>query len=393
MQNTLVILFCLATPLMVMWLTWLSPALRKVGEIILAYVAGCAVGLTGVMPDGADETLRVVASAAIPVAIPLMLLSSDIKAWSRLAPQFAKSTVCGVLGCIMAVVAGFALFGDGDAENAKVGGMLTGLYTGGTANQAALKVALDIPDKTYLLSHSYSILVSAVYLVIIIVFGRRILSHILPEFSGRKDSGDADGEEGSHNGELFWGLFKRENLPDLGKAMGLTTGIVAAGGAVAWAVSRIASECGSDADVFLAVFILAISLLSVLAASREEVRRIKRTYEAGTFFILIFSVAVSAQVSTSMFNDITPHFFAFIGFATIGALVMHVLLNALLRIDTDTTLVTSIALLCSPPFVPVMAGALGNKAVIGPGIAVGLIGYSVGTYIGFGVAQILLMMV
>ena len=69
---------------------------------------------------------------------------------------------------------------------------------------------------------------------------------------------------------------------------------------------------------------------------------------------------------------------------------MHVLLNAMFRIDTDTTLATSISLICSPPFVPVVAGAVRNKAIIGPGIAVGLFGYAVGTYVGFVLAKLLM---
>lgn len=393
MQATLVILFCLATPLLVMWLTWRSRLLRKVGEIILAYVVGCVVGLTGVITPEAHGTMTVVASATIPLAIPLMLLSSDVRAWAHLAPGFVKSTLCGVAGCIAAVTLGFVLFGDGSAENAKVGGMLTGLYTGGTANQASLKVALGISDGTYLLSHSYSIVVSAVYLLIVIVFGQRLLSRVLPRFEDSKSAVSEGEAVEDHSGELFWGLFGRDNLPDLGKGLALTVVIVAAGGAAAYGVSAIVEACGSTADVTQAVFILAISLFAVVAACDKRVRRIKRTYEAGSFFILIFSVAVSAQVSTSMFGDVSPRFFAFITVATLGALAFHILLNALLRIDTDTTLVTSIALLCSPPFVPVMAGALDNKAVIGPGIAVGLFGYATGTYIGFGVAHMLLSLI
>lgn len=389
MQTALVILFCLATPFLVMWLTWRSTMLRKVGEIILAYVVGCAVGLMGIIPAEAQGVMTMMATVTIPLAIPLMLLSSDVRAWAHLAPQFAKSTVCGVLGCILAIVIGFLLFGDGTEENAKVGGMLTGLYTGGTANQASLKVALGISDETYLLSHSYSIVVSAVYLLLIIVFGRKLLSPILPPF---KDEGEISGgaELEDHSNELFWGIFRRDNLPDLGKALGLTVVIVIAGGALAYGVQALVKACGSSADVFQAVFILAISLFAVLAACKKKVRQIKRTYEAGTFFILVFSVAVSAQVNTSMFDNVSPHFFAFITVATLGSLLMHVVLNAIFRIDTDTTLVTSIALICSPPFVPVMAGALDNKAVVGPGIAVGLIGYAIGTYLGFGVAHMLM---
>jgi uncharacterized membrane protein len=37
-----------------------------------------------------------------------------------------------------------------------------------------------------------------------------------------------------------------------------------------------------------------------------------------------------------------------------------------------------------------MGGVLHNKAVIGPGIAVGLFGYAIGTYFGFGLAKMLL---
>lgn len=393
MQTALVILFCLATPFLVMWLTWRSTMLRKVGEIILAYIVGCAVGLLGLIPAEAGGVMTLMATVTIPLAIPLMLLSSDVRAWAHLAPQFAKSTVCGVAGCVIAIAVGFVLFGDGTEENAKVGGMLTGLYTGGTANQASLKVALGISDETYLLSHSYSIVVSAVYLLLIIVFGRKLLSPILPPFDFSKDVSGGSGEIEDHSAELFWGLFRRDNLPDLGKALGLTVAIVAAGGAVAYGVQELVKVCGSTADVFQAVFILAISLFAVLAACNTKVRRLKRTYEAGTFFILVFSVAVSAQVNTSMFDNVSPHFFAFITVATLGALLMHVVLNAIFRIDTDTTLVTSIALICSPPFVPVMAGALDNKAVVGPGIAVGLIGYAIGTYLGFGVAHMLMLLI
>ncbi len=391
MGAALTVAYCIAAPLLVMWLTWRWPLLRKVGDILLAYAVGCAVGLSGILPHGAESALTAVATATIPLAIPLMLLAADVRAWRHMAPQFAKSMACGVAGCVMAVTAGFLLFGQDDPEtNAKVGGMLTGLYTGGTANQASLKVALGVPDGVYLLSHTYSIVVSAAYLAIVIFFGRRLLLHILPPFEGDRRAADATEDQEDHSGELFFGLFRRQSLPDLGRAMGITACIVAAGAALAAASQWAVEACGGTADVFQSVFILTISFIAVMAASRERVRRIGRTYEAGTFFILIFSVAVSSQVNTHMLGNVDGSFFGFITVATLGSLILHVALNAVARIDADTTLVSSIALICSPPFVPVMAGALGNKATIGPGIAVGLAGYAIGTYLGFGVAHALM---
>ena len=39
----------------------------------------------------------------------------------------------------------------------------------------------------------------------------------------------------------------------------------------------------------------------------------------------------------------------------------------------------------------IMFFTMGNKAVIGPGIAVGLFGYAIGTYTGFVIAQLLVL--
>ena len=144
-------------------------------------------------------------------------------------------------------------------------------------------------------------------------------------------------------------------------------------------------------NMFQSVFILSISLISVLCSLNGKIRELKRTFELGTYFILVFSIAVSSQVSLNTLTQIDTNIFLFITMVTLGSLLFHVILNSLLRIDTDTTLTTSISLICSPPFAPVIGSALKNKAVIGPGIAVGLFGYAIGTYFGFFIAKFLLI--
>ncbi len=379
-----VILICLLSPLLILWLTYRYVALRRVGSIIIAYVIGCGLGLTGLIPD-TEEMHAVqtgVASAAIPLAIPLLLFSSDLRSWIRLAPSFLKSTFFGLLGCALAIVAGFLICGTSDPQFfANVGGMLTGLYTGGNANLASLKIALGVDDTTYILASAYSTMMSAVYLFFVIICGKRVLRLFMPDFHDDNNSQGDDVTIENHDDELFLGLFRKDNLCDLGTALLLTVVIILVG-------AGIASLCPKSA--FQSVFILTISLFSVLASLVGRVRRLKRTFEAGTFFILIFSVAVASQVSLRTLTEVNPDLFLFVTIVTIGSLFFHVLLSALFRIDTDTTLVTSISLICSPPFAPVMGGALKNKAVIGPGIAVGLFGYAIGTYLGFAIAHLLM---
>ena len=383
-MNLIVILICVFAPLGILWLTYKSAWLRKVGSIIIAYIIGCTLGLTGLIPDTEEmhAVQTTVASVAIPIAIPLLLFSADLKSWARLAPAFIKSTIFGLLGCAIAIIIGFLLYGKSNPELfAHVGGMLTGLYTGGNANLASLKMALGVDDTTYILTSAYSTIMSAVYLFFVIIFGKRLLSLFMPDFKDDKTVEDDIVKVENHEEELFLGLFRKDNLKDLGTSLLLTVCIIALGAGVAGLFPK---------DAFQSVFILGISLLSIFASLNKRVRRLKRTFEAGTFFILVFSVAVASQVSLKTLTDVNPDIFLFITVATLGSLFFHVLLSAVFRIDTDTTLTTSISLICSPPFAPVMGSALKNKAVIGPGIAVGLFGYAIGTYMGFTLSKLLL---
>lgn len=380
-----IIAVCLFTPLLILWLTWRFPILNKVGTIIIAYVIGCLLGITGLIPD-TPEVHKVqtdIATYTIPFAIPLLLFSSDLKSWMRLAPSFIKSTLFGILGCCIAIVIGFLICAGDDREAfASIGGMLTGLYTGGNANLASIKMALGVDDTTYIITSAYSTLLSAVYLFFVIIFGKRVLRLLLPDFPKEKVAPSGDVEMKNHDNELFYGLFRRSNLRTLAQALLLTVIIIAVGAGIALLCPK---------RMFQTVFILSISTLAIIASTFKRVRTMERTFEAGTYLILVFSIAVASQVTTGTLGNIDPHIFLFITIATLGSLLMHVLLSALFRVDTDTTLATSISLICSPPFVPVVAGAVKNKTIIGPGIAVGLFGYAVGTYVGFLLAQLLLL--
>lgn len=93
-MQIIVILICLLAPLGILWLTHKSTVLRKVGSIIIAYVIGCTLGLTGLIPDTEEmhSVQTAVASAAIPFAIPLLLFSADLKTWARLAHSLSLSS-------------------------------------------------------------------------------------------------------------------------------------------------------------------------------------------------------------------------------------------------------------------------------------------------------------
>ena len=55
---------------------------------------------------------------------------------------------------------------------------------------------------------------------------------------------------------------------------------------------------------------------------------------------------------------------------------------AILKIDADMMVITSVGLINSPPFVPMMASAMNNRKLLVPGITIGIIGFAVGNYLG-----------
>jgi uncharacterized membrane protein len=139
----------------------------------------------------------------------------------------------------------------------------------------------------------------------------------------------------------------------------------------------------------MVVIILIITTLAIAASLIPSVNKLPKTFELGMYLILVFSIDVASLVNIFDMFGATPRLFYYITLVIFGALTFHVLVSALFKIDRDTVMVTSAALICSPPFVPAVAGALKNKDVVMSGITVGIIGYAIGNYLGLVIAELL----
>ena len=137
-----------------------------------------------------------------------------------------------------------------------------------------------------------------------------------------------------------------------------------------------------DDAIQMAVIILTITTLAIIASNIKAVKKIKGSFDIGMYLILIFSIAVASMAD---FESMTKEFLPLMGFVTLGVfgtLVLHLLFCKIFKVDTDTMMVTSASLICSPPFVPVVSAAIKNKEVMMSGITVGVIGYAIGNYLG-----------
>jgi uncharacterized membrane protein len=371
------IAFFLLFPALVLWLCHRFTFINKIGAVVICYVAGALVGNIGILPAGFGKVQNPMMLITVCMALPLMFFSLDLKRWSRLAGKSLLSFGLQVISIIIISTAGYYIFRSYiGAEAWKIAGMFIGVYTGGTVNLAAIATALQTDRTLFLAAHTSDTVMGAFYLMFLMTIGQRIFLLVLPPFKPAENAT----EEETFNYDSYIGIFKREIFIPLLYATGLAVAIFIVGG-LSFLVFR--------EDVAFVVSILIITTLGIICSFFPRIRNIKMTFQLGNYFILIFCLVVSSMANIDYLLSTAPVMLIYVTLTIFACLALHVALASLFRIDVDTVIITSVAGICSPPLVPMVASALKNKEVLITGIVTGIIGWMIGTYLGIAVAYIL----
>ncbi|MBQ3207220.1 MAG: DUF819 family protein [Bacteroidales bacterium] len=376
----LCLIFCLA-PAGVLWICRKVTLLGKIGPVLLLYILGVILGNIGIRPEGMGTIQDVLSSAMVPLAIPMMLFGCTFRL--RETRQQLKALLTGITAVAFAVVIGYLIFGRNIEEGTKIGGMLTGVYTGGTINLAALKTMLGVRNETYILLNSYDMLVSFLYLTFLLTIGVRLFRKFLPFKGDYEISETAESELNAESGQEgdYRKIFTREGLKNAGKLLGVTLGICAVSGGVALL-------CPESA--FMVVFILMLTTLGIGCSFIKPIHNLPHSYDIGMYFIYIFCIVVASMADlTSLDLAGGLNLMGYLLFAVFGSLCIQALLARIFKIDADTMIIASVTFINSPPFVPMMAAAMKNRNVLVTGLTLGIIGYAVGNYLGFLMSEFL----
>ena len=376
-MNILYLLLFLLAPAGVLWLCRRVKILGKIGPVLILYFLGLVVGNIGWKPSGLPALQDTLTNVTVPLAIPLMLFGCTFRRSETRSQLLALVT--GLVAVVIAVFAGFFIFGRSLDDGAKVGGMLTGVYTGGTVNLASLQAMLAAPEETFVLMNSCDVVVSFLYLVFLMAAGVKLFRRWLPNQTNVAASADdcrIIGEAVSRTQENpYRGLLSRSGLRDIGIQIGTAAVIIAVSGGL----GLLCSE-----DAFMTVFILTLTTLSIAASFLKFIRGRRYGYDVGMYFIYIFSMTVASMAD---FGNLdlggSLNLLGYLALAVFGSLLLQVLMARIFRIDSDTMVISSVAFICSPPFVPMMAGAMKNRRVLASGLAIGVFGYAAGNYLGY----------
>jgi uncharacterized membrane protein len=416
----LLVIFYFTFPLLIIYLCKKWTVLQKLGTIVLAYGFGLLLGSSGFFPEGSnqyklllqgraslpgkeiekmisdgllpleDRWVNQIASVqdmiptiVVPLAFPLLLFSLNLKRWLRYAKKGFLSVALALIAGLVMVTAGFFIWKDRIPDSWKLAGMFEGIYTGGTPNFVAIKMALNVDPNLFVIVSTYDMVIGAGLVLFFITVAPKIFRLFLPKFTEEKGiSVDAQViAKETESLDDFSGMLDKKNMFPLLTALGISVVIFALAGGLSLVLPRIPQ---------MVVVILSITTLAILASLIKKVNRIEKTFQLGMYLILVFSLTIASMADIkTMFGIGMLNLILFISWCYFGSLFLHLILAKIFRVDADNFLITATAFIFSPPFVPMVANALKNKDVIVTGITGGIIGYILGNYFGVALAYFL----
>ncbi len=369
------VVYFLAIPLVAIELARRYRFFEWMNPVVFSYLAGMALVNSPVFEVHA-ETAKIATEASIPLAIPLVLFSSDFRAWLAQSRPAVISFVCAVVAVCTSSFLTAQVFSDLTGEFWKVSGMLVGVYTGGTPNLMSIGMALDAKPETFMLLNAADVVVGGVYLLFLLTAAKPLLKHVFPAFEPTEEQARAEAEM-THEDEPFdW----KGAMPHMAIGFGLSVAILALSAGATWLVAG---------ELAVAGIFLGITTGGILGSMSPKIRNLEGSYELGNYLILVFCVAMGARTDLGALLSSGSSMLLYTVVVITGAIVLHFVLARLFKVDIDTLLITSTAAVYGPAFVGPIAEAIDNRQVILSGLTAGLVGYAVGNYLGMGLAYLL----
>lgn len=355
---------------------------QKIGVILLCYLFGLLVGNTGLVPATMFGVQSLVSEVAVALALPMLLFTLDIRQWSKTAGKAMLSMFLAIVSVVSISTALFYVFRAEDVESSRhLAAMSVGMYTGGTPNIAAIKTALDIPHARYIVFQTLDALSGGIYILLMLTIGiplfRKLLGKPVLQSTGIKSNSVILEEN-------YLPLMRAQNLPQLAAIILLALLALAASLGLSQLVKIVFAV--ETTSAFVIIFLTTIGMALSL---NESVSRLVLSYRSGMYLIYVFCFVIATMTNAADLGKASFSVTMFVFGTIAGSMLIHAILCKLAGVDGDTYVITSTAAICSPPFVPMMAKALGNPNIVLSGMTTGIIGYALGNYLGIALALLL----
>lgn len=370
LQDVLWVLFFLFCPALVLWLVKKNKFLNLIGDIVICYIIGIFLGNLGFLPLS-ENIAHTMTEVSVPLAIILMLFTTDLSQSFKLSLKTFYAFVLGIVAVFIVTIFTSYFFNDKIEEVWNLGGMAIGVYSGGTPNMSAIGMGLGVSPEYFALINIADVMIGGVYLLLMMTVAKRVLLNFLRPYK--------DEENISTDNENLEELIAYNPI-NIIKSLGIAILVFALSLGISYLFFG---------ELKAGWIIFSITLIAVLLSFVKKLRSLKEAFKTGEYLLLIFALAVGSLADFSKLNAAALDIVAFFGVLISGTIILHLILSKLFKIDTDTFIITSIAAIMSPAFVPPVAKAINNKKLILPGITSGLVGFAAGNFLGLLMAELL----
>ena len=348
---------------------------RSLGAALVGILLAMLLSNIGILP-GTSPTYEFLMGTGVNLAIALILLSVDLGSVLKAGSGMLAAFGIGALGtAVGAITGGLLLSGVVGPETWKLAGQFTGTYTGGGANFAALGRAFETSADLFSAATAADVIVTAVWMVACLA---------VPVLLGRSKQGQ--GEEAPVAGESSaeGQLTLERTLQSSVKPVSLsdTAALVAIAMGAVWGADQLAGLLPIHEVLWLTTIVL-------ILAQVPAVKALSGSALFGNYLLLLFLASNGARSVIANLVAMGPpvFYYAIITVALHGVVIFGI--GRLARLDYATLAVASQANVGGAASAIALAGARGYTDQLVPGVAVGLLGYAVGNYLGFVVATMM----
>ena len=360
----------------------------KMSGAIVALLGALILTNLGIIPTNCVFFDDIVWGYVVPMAIPLLLLSCDIRKIGREAGKILVVFLFGAVGTSLGAVLGYNLLA-GKVDNlAGVAAMMTGSYIGGTVNFAAMAGAFEVPGEASSAAVVADNLLMTLYFFVLIAipsikFFRDKFTH------PHQDEVESQGisEEAKTQAAAFWGK-KPISLCDI--AINLAISVI-----VVWVSTEIAAFIsaafptgnGVVTDLIGGLFgnkylILTTISMIIATAFSKPLEKLGGSQEIGTYLIYLFFFVIGAPASIKAIFLNAPLLLVFCAIMVIVNMLFCFVFGKLFKFDLEDCILASNACIGGPTTAAAMAISKGWIKLVGPIMLVGTLGYVLGTYFG-----------
>ena len=355
----------------------------KVSGILVTMISMSILSMSGIIPVASDPEIKVdvysmVFSYFIPVAIPLMLFSSNL---IKIVTESGRLLIAFIIGAIGIILGSFLAFnlidlGEGSGNTA---GVIAATLIGGSVNFIATAEILNFSTNP-LFTATVAIDNFAANIYVLLLFMVPTIGFLSRFF--KKPENDLIEDKS---------IVKESETKNT-----ITLERIAVSATIAVSVAALGTVLSPfiqqliHTELNLSILLITILAVAVANIFPKSLKKLEETaFTLGLWMMYIFLAVIGAA---SNLQDMLNVGLPVLGFYLV-IMFFHfffmLFLAKLFKLDVYEVIVSSAANIMGPSVAAPMAASLGQKKMVTPAILVGILGYVIGTFIGVTIAMYL----